>query len=114
VGTPVADDANHLYAGFAQHGVAVSDDGGQTWTAGEGMEPETSVGALVVDPLRPGVAYAGARNGGVFYTKDGGVRWERINSGLINRAVTALSLAPKGSVLFAGTMGAGVFALDAR
>ncbi|MBW1880011.1 MAG: hypothetical protein JRJ84_16740 [Deltaproteobacteria bacterium] len=63
---------------------------------------------MVVDPLRPGVAYAGSPMTGVFYTTDGGATWTVHDTGMRNRGVIALALSADGEVLYAATEGAGV------
>ncbi len=52
--------------------------------------------------------YAGTRGGGVFRSADKGASWIAANSGLTDKDVRALALAPDGT-LYAGTMIGGVF-----
>jgi len=91
--------------------------GEHSWILGQGLEAE-SVRAVVVDPENPQVAYAGVLlqgNWSVFRTEDGGKTWKRTASPAIEPVVPdTLSLAigkssSGQSVLYAGTMGCGIF-----
>ncbi len=105
-------DSNKIFVGFYGGGLALSQDGGQTWTlSSAGMSPEAMVIAIVVDPHNPDVVYAGTLNGGLYYSLDGGQTWTVHNNGLFNRAIRGLALSADGSVLYASTDGAGVFRL---
>lgn len=68
------------------HGVFKSEDGGQTWAAKLGGDPDWSFGALAVDPADPDIVYAGIGqnpdgaagwlHGQVWKTTDGGATWQ--------------------------------------
>jgi hypothetical protein len=110
-------------------GVFGSTNGGDRW-AGLGLN-NLSVSALVVDPTRPLVVYAGtwgdpvaagttsddalyteASTGGdgVFKSADGGASWAAVNAGLSVLDVRALAIDPKTpATLYVGTQGGGVF-----
>lgn len=94
-----------------------SRDGFQKWLHGDGLEAEI-VRALVADPDDPQVAYAGVLllgNWSVFVTRDGGQTWQRTTAPPIEPVVPdtyalALGKSPDGrKVLYAGTVGCGVF-----
>ena len=91
-------------------GVYRSPDGGDTWVPMiAGMEPNDPIWAIVVDPLEPGVVYAGSFYSGVYRWDPGQSVWTHMNDGLRTRAVTDLALSPVGGVLYAATWGEGVF-----
>lgn len=82
--TDPADDARRLLW-LPGGGLFVSGDEGRTWTAGHAL-PEamrTLPGALVADPARPGRLYlaisdSARRRGGLWRSRDRGLRWERL------------------------------------
>jgi len=105
-------DPNRLFAGFADGGLMISTDGGQSWEiSAAGLLPETSVVAVETDPAHPGVVYLGSPNSGVFCSTDSGRGWTALNDGLSTRAITDLALSSDGSVLYAATEGGGVWRL---
>lgn len=60
--------------------------------------------AVIGDPGRREVYYAGAASGGIFKTEDGGVKWRPIFDSQNVSSVSALALAPSDpSILWAGT-----------
>jgi photosystem II stability/assembly factor-like uncharacterized protein len=88
-------------------------DGGRNWSpAGRGMPAEITVKALLYNPARPNIVYAGTRHFGVFKSTDGGNNWRPINEGLTRHVVDHLDISADGKVLYAGTEGAGVFRLN--
>jgi photosystem II stability/assembly factor-like uncharacterized protein len=101
-----------IFVGFYGGALAISTDGGLTWTpSASGMSAEAMVNAIVVDPTNPQVVYAGTLNGGVYFSLDGGQIWSVLNDGLLTRAVRSLALSRDGSVLYMTSEGAGVFRL---
>jgi photosystem II stability/assembly factor-like uncharacterized protein len=91
-------------------GVYRSLDAGDNWTPMiAGMEPNDPIWSIVVDPLEPGVVYAGSFYSGVYRWDPGLSVWTHMNDGLRTRAVTDLALSPVGGVLYAATWGEGVF-----
>ena len=59
--------------------------------------------------MRTNTLYAGTFGGGIFKSFNGGASWMTINSGLINKAVSALVIDPQNSnIVYAGTQD-GVF-----
>lgn len=91
--------------------LAVSDDGGRSWTqvstlAHDGM-PGTSV---VVHPDDPKRAWVAMPMFGVQATADDGMTWQGTSRGLGSSKVVALAIDPSnGDRLFAGTLANGVF-----
>ena len=62
------------------------------------------VTALAVDPRNPDVAYAGAAEGGVWKTTDGGAHWIPLTDDQPSLATGALALDPSNSdIVYAGT-----------
>jgi hypothetical protein len=69
--------------------------------------------ALVIDPTSASTMYAGAADGGVWKTVDGGSTWVPLNDLLPNLSVSTLAIDPSShNTLYAGT-GEGFFNLDA-
>ena len=93
-------------------GVYRSLDGGDTWTQqGGGMDANALVTSVVVDPNDVNVVYACDHLSGVYVSTNGGDFWQAINQNLNHRTMNALALSGDGSVLYAATMGAGVYRL---
>jgi hypothetical protein len=62
-----------------------------------------------MNPLTPSTLYAGTYGGGVFRSKDSGVTWTAVNTGLTIGSVTSLAINPlTPTTLYAGTYG-GIF-----
>ncbi len=97
-----------LYVGL--YGGAVKFDGGIWKDASSGL-PQSAVGTLVADPVRPGRGYA-VTDRGVYRTIDGAQTWQPFSSGLGSLQVQSLVISPDGRWLHAGTAGGGVFELD--
>jgi photosystem II stability/assembly factor-like uncharacterized protein len=95
-------------------GVLASNDAGQTFAASNRGFAHRYVSSVAVDRNDPQTLYAGVINdkefGGVFVSRNGGVDWEQLSSGLAGRDVLSLRQAENG-VLVAGTS-QGVFLLD--
>ncbi len=105
-------DPSTVYVASMPGGVWISRDGGQSWAqAMAGMDPNEPVYEILPDPARPGLLYASSGLSGVFYSTDGGHIWQQLSDGLTNTSVRGLALSPDGSVLYAGTVGSGVFRL---
>ncbi len=95
-----------LFAG-AQNGVFLSTNNGTSWTAiNNGLFDQ--IDALLVNGtnLFAGVMGAGT-DGGVFLSTNNGASWTSVKNNLPINDITAL--AESGTVLFAGTHGAGIF-----
>lgn len=96
----VGISAEHSYYG----GVWVSEDAGATWALSEDMQGK-SVEALAVWGKDPKVVVAGTR-AGVWRTRDGGGKWERISAPWNHemRVITAVAVDPgNADVIYAGT-----------
>jgi len=106
-----------LYAGFSNEnfqgvGVYKSIDGGETWfQTSVGMDPNTMINSIEVDPTNSNIVYAAGLRAGLYYSFDAGTTWQEKNNGLTNRDIKDMDLSDDGSVLYAGTNGAGVFRL---
>jgi photosystem II stability/assembly factor-like uncharacterized protein len=101
-----------IYAGSPRAAVFRSSDGGQTWEqAAAGMPPNLQVMDLIPDTERTGILYTALRYSGVFVSTDWAQTWREINVGLDRPEVHGLALSADGTVLYAGTNGAGVFRL---
>ncbi len=99
----VAIDPRHpltMYAG-SDSGVFTTTDGGATWT-----DPPSSefIHAVLIDPSDTSVVYAASDDSGVIKSKDHGVSWTAMNTGLPEPSVSALVLDPAHpKVLYVGT-----------
>jgi len=68
--------------------------------------PGGSLDAVVVDPVNPQNVYAGAEEGGVYKSADGGVSWTLASTGLTDPTVDVLAIDPvHPSTLYVGTNG---------
>ena len=114
--------ANVLYAATEDSGVIVSEDGGINWKGiwtpkREGLTQDSDLGVtgyrvrcIAIDPIRPGVIYAGMAMLGVFKTADYGDNWTEMNEMLPDTYARALSIHPaKTDTLYLGTYGGGVY-----
>src|SRR5579859_4167817 len=64
--------------------------------------------ALAIDPITPGILYAGTAGNGVFKSANGGATW--VSAGLSNQDVDALAIDTQTPAnLYAGTSGQGVY-----
>ena len=103
-----------VYAGTDFDGVFKSINGANNWTSVNSGLVSSNIQALIADPIHSGtvyLAYGGGQAAVLAKTVDGGQNWVSINSGLTS-AWTILPLAidpANSSILFAGTLGTGVF-----
>lgn len=77
-----------IYAGTASGGLWLSENGGLTWKPLFDKQPLASIGAVKIDPKRPGIIWVGTGEGnprnsqssgnGVYKSYDGGKTWENI------------------------------------
>ena len=100
-----------FYAGVAEDGIHRFD--GNTWTAvSDGLPPDSSILALVIDPRTPGLLWAARDGGGVYRSADGGDTWENVAAGVGENLAQSLAVdfsVPDGVLM--GTATAGVWAL---
>jgi photosystem II stability/assembly factor-like uncharacterized protein len=105
-------DSQTLYAALIPGAIWRSTDGGQTWQqVSAGMDPNEPIYSILPDPNGPGVLYASSGFSGVFFSTDGAATWQTLTNGLTFSNVRGLALSDDGSVLYAGTVGNGVFRL---
>ncbi len=101
--------ANTLY--FGTYRLFVSHDFGTTWVAPADLLDLTrggtdTLGAIGVAPSDSKVIYTGSNRGRVMVTRDGGVTWTDITSGLPNRAVRTFAIdGANASVAYIGLSG---------
>jgi photosystem II stability/assembly factor-like uncharacterized protein len=84
----VAGKPGVYFVGAADGGIFRTEDGGTTWKALFQHQDVASIGALAVDPVNPGVVWAGTgeanvRNDvsfgdGIYRSTDGGAHWKRM------------------------------------
>jgi hypothetical protein len=97
-----------LFAEIDSAGVALSTDGGASWTSVNTGLTDTTVRCLaVVDTL----LFAG-NGSGVFLSTNRGMNWASVSTGLIDRTVQCFAVS--GGTLFAGTEHGGVFRTNDR
>jgi hypothetical protein len=92
-----------VYAG-AMTGVFRSEDGGLSW---DKRAPGDAV-CLKINPLKPTEVYAGG-TAGLYVSRDSGDTWTSMNAGLMISRITCLDLNPRGEILYAGTLGGGIY-----
>ncbi len=113
------DPAGTLFMGTFGDGIYKSRDGGLHWEAvSEGLG-DPYIMTLLIQPSggkapdgSKGMIFAGTARFGVFRSPDGGLHWEKVNTGLINTQVSALLFDLQGK-LYAAT-GNGVFRSEDR
>jgi photosystem II stability/assembly factor-like uncharacterized protein len=105
----MAADYN-ICLGTAGWGVWHSPDGGNSWTRHRAPFPLNSrVQALVAHPKEARTVFAGGDTG-VFRSRDGGARWERVGEAGAVPTIWSLTIDPVDpDILFAGTRPAGVY-----
>jgi len=95
-----------ILVGTVGQGVMKSADDGATWTrasVGQGMHSDCIVRALVADPHRPGMVYAGT-DMGLYRSDDGGGKWSLLDSPMSRAMVWSVAIDPVDpGILFAGT-----------
>ena len=117
-GIGLTSDPNTMYAATKDAGVFKTTNGGTFWTqvldAQLSNPPFNSklMMAVVVNPENDSVVFAGDWRSGIYHSTDAGASWQTLNSGLTTRAINSLAFSADGEVLYAGTKGEGVFALQ--
>jgi len=96
-------------AGIGGAGIWCSSTGGESWVVPKGSRDENDCCALVSDPRRPGVIYAGLSNG-VYRSDDGGIHFYRLESPLNAFGVWSLAIDPVDpDIVFAGCRPGAIF-----
>src|SRR5439155_18695949 len=117
--TPSNHDVNAVYASFDNHWAGdykpyllKSTDLGRSWTSIAGNLPARgSVYVVIDDPVDANLLFAGTEFG-LYFTRDGGRRWQRLRSGLPTIAVFDLAIQKRESDLVVATFGRGFYVLD--
>ncbi|MDP2875191.1 MAG: hypothetical protein Q8O00_03345 [Holophaga sp.] len=112
-------DENLVYLAFDNHKmgdfkpyVLKSKDRGRTFENITGDLPERgSVCAVIEDPTRPGLLFAGTEFG-AFFTLDEGKHWIQLKGGLPTIAIKDLEIQTREGDLVAATFGRGIVILD--
>jgi hypothetical protein len=86
--------SHRIYVGTVGEGLFRSTDGGTTFArAAEGMFVECHARALAVHPREPRTLYLGNESG-LFVSRDGADRWERVPSPLDGRQLWSILIGP--------------------
>jgi hypothetical protein len=101
-----------IYAGSGRE-VFKSTNGGGSWSPSSTGLSAQDVVALAVHPDAPSIVFAGTYGGGVFRSTDNGASWSSMDKQPPNLRVRALAINARSDTLYAGTDGAGVFAIAA-
>lgn len=76
------------------------------------MEPNSSLSAIIFDPVNTGTVFASDLLSGVYQSKDSGSTWTKINTGLHSRAIADIVISANGNHIYAGSHEDGVYRLD--
>jgi photosystem II stability/assembly factor-like uncharacterized protein len=112
-------DANVVYAAFNNHKMGDfkpyllrSADRGRTWTSIAGDLPARgSTWTIAEDPVDRDLLFCGTEFG-LFFTKDGGRSWVRLQGGLPTIAVRDIAIQARENDLVIATFGRGIYILD--
>ncbi len=103
-------DARRWAVGVQDQGVALSDDGGQTWHYAPGAPAGHTIYEAEFHPTDARTLYAGGWNTGVLVTRDFGQTWRADTAGLADLNVHALAVSRRHpGTVYAGTLGGGLF-----
>jgi len=91
--------------------VFMSTNFGESWNDISGNLPDVPVNSLIIDQQRDSVLFIGT-DVGVFFTKDFGTTWYVAGAGLPNSPVFDIVYHAPTQMLYAGTHGRSIFALD--
>jgi photosystem II stability/assembly factor-like uncharacterized protein len=116
---PSSHDANTVYAAFDGHMLGdykpyllESTDLGRTWHSIAGNLPaKGTVYAVIDDPKDPNILYAGTEFG-LWFTRNRGQQWTRLNGGLPTIQVRDLVIQKRDDDLVVATFGRGFYVLD--
>jgi photosystem II stability/assembly factor-like uncharacterized protein len=99
-------NSSHILLATDRYGVLSSNDMAQTFLPSNTGFSARLVDSYAADPGDPAVVYVGVVNdkqaGGVFQSRDGGVKWQQISAGLGGRDAFSLAVTTYGTLL-AGT-----------
>ena len=111
---------NFIYVGTIQ-AFYLSRDGGRSWARRGGKLPLGNFTSILIDPKNSDeifVSSALENDGGVFYSKDAGMNWKRVDSNemkLPSRRVWMMAFDPADSSrIFAGSHSSGVYRIDRK
>jgi photosystem II stability/assembly factor-like uncharacterized protein len=95
-----------ILVGTIGQGVMTSPDDGESWTRAsvrQGMHSDSIVRAVLPDPRRPDVVYAGT-DMGLYRSDDAGAKWRLLDNPLRGSMVWSVAVDPVDpNVMFAGT-----------
>lgn len=99
-----------IYAG-SDNRIYISSDNGVNWKGSNIISPDVDfISALIKHENK---IFVGTYNFGVFYSNDEGMTWNSLNNGLSGLGSESISdFAIRGSELYTGTYGAGIFVID--
>ena len=102
---------NHKNGDFAPY-LLRSTDAGKTWASIAGdLPPRGTVYCVVEDHGAPNLLFCGTEFG-LFFTADGGKKWQRLRNGLPTIQVKDLCVQRKADDLVIGTFGRGIYVLN--
>lgn len=102
---------NHKSSDFAPY-LLKTTDAGKTWAAITANIPKNHpVWSIAEDHVSPQLLFVGTEFG-LFYTNDGGQKWNQLRSGLPTIAIRDLTIQKRENDLIVGTFGRGVYILD--
>lgn len=112
-------DENVVYAVFDNHKYGdynpylfKSSDKGKTWTSiSNNLPKRTLLWRIVQDHVDNKLMFLGTEFG-VYFTSDGGTKWNKLKGGLPNISVRDLTIQKREGDLVAGTFGRGIYILD--
>lgn len=84
-----------------------------TWQAmNSGLGVNLNVKSIIIDPVNTSTLYVGTAGGGVFKSTNGGTSWSEMNTGIPNKFITSLILAPLTQQKLYAVSDAGLLAYD--
>ena len=95
--------SSRIYAG-TPGGVYKSENGGSSWIKKSSFD----AACLKVNPVSPNEVFAGGVSG-LFRSIDFGNTWVSVADGMTVSRVSCFDMIPEGRILYAGTMGGGVY-----